>query len=176
MRKSNWLVAVVSALSCAVLLGLWFQLGFNHVDDPLDLVIAIVWWVVVARLGVLAVDGDLVESPFGFAEHRRREKMRLAFVGTGVVYNPERGLVLVEEEGSELDALQETLQGMSYPTKIVELADHVRPAFSWVVRSERFKQNGDVWVGEVLPAHDPEAKAVRFSGRDELAQLIGHAA
>lgn len=42
MRKSNWLVAVMAALSCAVLLGLWFQLGFNHVDDPLDLVIAIV--------------------------------------------------------------------------------------------------------------------------------------
>ena len=166
MRKSNWLVAAVAALSCAVLLGLWFQLGFNHVDDPLDLVIAIVWWVVVA--GVI---GAIV-----WAEHRRREKMRLACVGTGVVYNPERGLVLVEEDDSELDALQETLQGMSYPTKIVELADHVRPAFRWVVRSERFERNGDVWVGEVLPAHDPEAQAVRFSGRDELAQLIGHAA
>ncbi len=166
MRKSNWLVAVIAVLSCAVLLGLWFQLGFNHVDDPLDLVIAIVWWVVVA--GIIAA--------IVWAEHRRREKMRLAFVGTGVVYNPERGLVLVEEDDSELDALQETLQGMSYPTKIVELADHVRPAFRWVVRSERFERNGDVWVGEVLPAHDPDAQAVRFSGRDELAQLIGHAA
>ena len=166
MRKSNWLVAVIAVLSCAVLLGLWFQLGFNHVDDPLDLVIAIVWWVVVA--GIIAA--------IVWAEHRRREKMRLAFVGTGVVYNPERGLVLVEEDDSELDALQETLQGMSYPTKIVELADHVRPAFRWVVRSERFERNGDVWVGEVLPAHDPDAQAVRFSGRDDLAQLIGHAA
>ena len=166
MRKSNWLVAAVAALSCAVLLGLWFQLGFNHVDDPLDLVIAIVWWVVVA--GVI---GAIV-----WAEHRRREKMRLAFVGEGVVYNPERGLVLVEEDDSELDALQETLQGMSYPTKIVELADHVRPAFQWVVRSEKFDRDGDVWEGEVLPAHDPDAQAVRFSGRDELAQLIGHAA
>ena len=28
-----------------------------------------------SRLGVLAVDGDLVESPFGFAEHRRREPL-----------------------------------------------------------------------------------------------------
>ena len=99
MRKSNWLVAVMAVLSCAVLLGLWFQLGFNHVDDPLDLVIAIVWWVVVA--GVI---GAIM-----WAEHRRREKMRLAFVGTGVVYNPERGLVLVEEDDSELDALQEKI-------------------------------------------------------------------
>ena len=58
----------------------------------------------------------------------------------------------------------------------MELADHVRPAFQWVVRSEKFDRDGDVWEGEVLPAHDPDGKPVRFNGRDELAQLIGHAA
>lgn len=162
MRKSNWLVMAIAAVACAVLLGLWFFLGFNHVDSPLDLIIAIVWWVVVA--GVI---GAIVWS-----ENRRREKMRLAFVGEGVVYNPERGLVLVEVPKGELDALQQTLENLSYPTQVVELADHVRPAFQWVVRSEKFDREGDVWEGEVLPAHDPDGKPVRFNGRDELAALI----
>ncbi|MEC4175159.1 hypothetical protein VJ918_06790 [Adlercreutzia sp. R21] len=162
MKKSNWLVAALAVVASAVLLGLWFQLGFNHVDDPVDIIVAVVWWAVVA--GVIAA--------IMWAEHRRREKMRLAFIGAGLVYNPERGLVLVDEKDAELDALQETLQNMSYPTKIVELADHVRPAFRWVVRSQRFENNGEVWEGEVLPAHDPDGKPVRFSGRDELAHLI----
>lgn len=162
MKKSNWLVAALAAVACAALLGLWFQLGFNHVDDPVDMVVAVVWWIVVA--GVI---GAIM-----WAERRRRERMRLAFVGSGLVYNPERGLVFVDEQDAELDTLQETLQNMSYPNEVVELADHVRPAFRWVVRSQRFENNGDVWEGEVLPAHDPEGKPVHFSGRDELAQLI----
>ena len=78
MRKSNWIVAAIAAVACGALLWAWFALGFNHVDDPLDLVVAVVWW-----LAVAAVVGGIV-----WAEGKRREKMRLAFIGEGIVYNP----------------------------------------------------------------------------------------
>ena len=65
MRKNNWIVAAIAAVACGVLLWAWFALGFNHVDDPLDLVVAVVWW-----LAVAAVVGGIV-----WAEGKRREKM-----------------------------------------------------------------------------------------------------
>ena len=71
----------------------WFALGSDHVDDPLDLVVA-------------AVVGGIV-----WAEGKRREKMRLAFIGEGVVYNPEAGLVMPDAGESELAALERTLSG-----------------------------------------------------------------
>ena len=85
-RKSNWIVAAIAAVACGVLLWAWFALGFNHMDDPLDLVVA-------------AVVGGIV-----WAEGKRREKMRLAFIGEGVVYNPEAGLVMPDAGESELAA------------------------------------------------------------------------
>ena len=44
-----------------------------------------------------------------WAESKRRAKMRLAFVGDGVIYNPESGLVLPDQGESELALLQRTL-------------------------------------------------------------------
>ncbi|MCI8425843.1 MAG: hypothetical protein HFJ72_09360, partial [Adlercreutzia sp.] len=50
MRKSNWLVTAIAAVAAGVLLWVWFALGFNHVDDPLDLIVAVAWWAVVAAV------------------------------------------------------------------------------------------------------------------------------
>ena len=134
--------------------------------DPLDLIVAILWWVVVA-----AVVGAIL-----WAESKRRQKMRLAFVGEGIIYNPESGMVMADRGETELAALERTLAGMAFPDEVAPLDGSSRPAFRWVVRSEKFKDNGNVWEGEVIPAHDPQAPAVRFHGREELAALIGSAA
>ena len=162
MRKNNWIVAAIAAVACGVLLWAWFALGFNHVDDPLDLVVAIVWWLVVA-----AVVGGIV-----WAEGKRREKMRLAFVGEGVVYNPEAGLVMPDAGESELAALERTLSGMAFPDEVAVLDERVRPAFRWVVRSRKFDRNGEVWEGEVVAVHDPDAEPRPFSSREDLALLL----
>lgn len=163
MRKSNWLIAAIAVVAAAALLWLWFALGFNHVDTPLDLVVAILWWVVVA-----AVIGAIV-----WAENKRRERMRLAFVGNGVIYNPEMGIVVPDQGETEVALLQRTLAGMVFPDDVTKLDDRNRPAFRWVVRSRKFDQDGDVWEGEVLPAGNADAEAVSFSDREELARLIG---
>ena len=150
MRKNNWIVAAIAAVACGVLLWAWFALGFNHVDDPLDLVVGGIVW----------------------AEGKRREKMRLAFIGEGIVYNPEAGLVMPDAGESELAALERTLAGMAFPDEVAALDERVRPAFRWVVRSRKFDRNGEVWEGEVVPAHDPEAEPRAFSSREDLAALL----
>ena len=61
-RKSNWIVAAIAAVACGALLWAWSALGFNHVDDPLDLVVAVVWWLAVAAVWWLAV---AAVGPFG---------------------------------------------------------------------------------------------------------------
>ena len=154
MRKSNWIVAAIAAVACGVLLWAWFALGFNHMDDPLDLVVA-------------AVVGGIV-----WAEGKRREKMRLAFIGEGVVYNPEAGLVMPDAGESELAALERTLSGMAFPDEVAALDERMSPAFRWVVRSRKFDRNGEVWEGEVVAAHDPGAEPRPFSSRENLAALL----
>ena len=139
MRKNNWIVAAIAAVACGVLLWAWFALGFNHVDAPLDLVVAVVWW-----LAVAAVVGGIV-----WAEGKRREKMRLAFIGEGIVYNPEAGLVMPDAGESELAALERTLAGMAFPDEVAALDERVRPAFRWVVRSRKFDRSGGAHASAV---------------------------
>ena len=162
MRKNNWIVTAIAAVACGVLLWAWFALGFNHVDDPLDLVVAVAWWLVVA-----AVAGGIV-----WAEGKRREKMRLAFVGEGAGCSPEAGLVMPDAGESELAALERTLSGMAFPDEVAALDERVRPAFRWVVRSRKFDRNGEVWEGEVVAAHDPDAEPRPFASREDRVALL----
>ena len=111
-----------------------------------------------------------------WAESKRRAKMRLAFVGDGIIYNPESGLVLPDQGESELALLQRTLAGMTFPDEVAKLEESNRPAFRWVVRSSKFDHNGDVWEGEVIAACDPSAEPRAFATREDLAVLIGCAA
>ena len=53
MKKSNVIVFVLLALASAFFLWLWYFLGLNRVDEPLDLVLSIVWWLVI----VVAIAG-----------------------------------------------------------------------------------------------------------------------
>lgn len=162
MRKSNWFVIALAVVAVAVLLWLWYFLGFNRIDSPLDLVIAIVWWVVIA-LVVIAIKR---------AEDKRREKMRIAFIGDGFLYNPESGLVVPDQGESEVTLLERTLANMTYPDKVVALDDDERLTFRWIVRSSKFADDGDVWEGEVSPAHKPDEDPISFESREDLIALL----
>ena len=107
-----------------------------------------------------------------WAEGKRREKMRLAFVGEGAGCSPEAGLVMPGAGESELAAPGRTLSGMAFPDEAAALDERVRPAFLWVVRSRKFDRNGEVWEGEVVAAHDPDAEPRPFSSREDLAALL----
>ena len=162
MRKSNWVVVAIAAVAVGVLLWLWYFLGFNRIDSPLDMIVAAVWWVVIA-LVVVAIKR---------AEDKRREKMRVAFVGDGFLYNPETGLVMPDEGETEVSLLERTLANMTYPDKVVELDENERLPFRWVVRSFKFDQDNDVWEGEVSRAHKPDEEPLIFENRDDLIALL----
>lgn len=162
MRKNNWIVVALAVVASVALLALWFGLGLNNVDSPVDIVVSVLWWVVVAA----------VVAGIMWAENKRRQRMRLAFVGDGVLYNAERGIVMVEQGADEVSTLQRTLSSLSYADKPAPLGRSGRPAFRWVVRSRKFDQNGQVWEGEVLPAGEPDASPRPFSSRDDLAALL----
>lgn len=161
MRKSNWLVVVIAVVAAIVLLWVWFALGFNHVDDPVDMVVAVIWWVAVA-----AIIAGIV-----WAENKRRQKMRVAFLGKKLVYSPEYGVIRTKK-GGELAVLCTMLSGMKFPDEVAPLDDETRESFRWVVRTRTFKDNGEVWEGELLPANNPQAKPRAFSSREELTALL----
>lgn len=162
MRKSNWLVATVAAIAVGALLWLWYFLGFNRIDSPLDLVIAIVWWLVIA-LVVVAITR---------AEAKRREKMRTAFVGEGFLYNPETGLITADQGESEVSLLEHTLATLTYPDKVKTLDEDAGRTFRWVVYSHKFDQDNDIWEGEVRPAHNPDEDPTPFDTRESLVALL----
>lgn len=162
MRKSNWLIIAVAVVASFLLLWAWFALGFNHVDDPVDMVVAVIWWVAVA-----AVIAAIV-----WAENKRRQKMQTAFLGKRLVYSPEFGVFRTKKKQSEIDMLQDILAGMTFPDRVVPLDNEVRDSFRWVVRTRNFKDHGKVWEGEVLPANDPKAQARVFASKEDLAALL----
>ena len=73
---------------------------------------------------------------------------------------------------SELAAPGRTLSGMAFPDEAAALDERVRPAFLWVVRSRKFDRNGEVWEGEVVAAHDPDAEPRPFASREDLVALL----
>lgn len=43
MRKSNWIIAAVLLLASVAFLWIWHALQFDLVDNPLDIVVTVVW-------------------------------------------------------------------------------------------------------------------------------------
>ena len=86
MKKSNVIITVVLAVVSAFLLWLWYWLGFNEVDSPLDLVVSVVWWAVIAA-GVVLVYRS---------EQKRRRQVRTVYLADGRYYNSEAGLRTVQ--------------------------------------------------------------------------------
>ena len=42
MKKSNWLIVGLLVVASVIFLAMWYALGFNLIDDPLDLIVSIV--------------------------------------------------------------------------------------------------------------------------------------
>lgn len=162
MRASNWMVIAIALVASFGLLGAWFFLGYHEVDGPIDMLAAALWWLVVA----------IVIAAIVWAENRRRQKMLTAFVGRGLVYNPERGVLRPVPGESEISLLQRTLSGLTFADEVVPLDMRARTSFRWVVRTRKFARNGGVWEGEVLPAHTPHAQPRPFYNRETLAALL----
>ena len=103
MRKSNYLVLGAAAVVAALLLVLWYHLGFNRIDSPFDLTLAIVWWV-----GIVAIAAILVRF-----EERRRRQIRTLYVSPKSLYSSELGMVGIGEAGA-VEAMRGMLGQLKY--------------------------------------------------------------
>lgn len=173
MKKSNVILAVVAVIASAFLLWLWYNLGFDKVDSPLDLVMSVIWWVIIVAGVVLVAK----------VEKTRREKVRTAYVGDGRLYNSESGLLTLGAGASATDSVAAVLAGLDYGFDRVagpDPDDEEQPIkWSHVVRTEKYEparndegeRRGETWEGEVVVVATGDK--VPFSSREELARIIG---
>lgn len=165
MRKSNWIIAIIAVVASIVFLGLWYYLGFNHIDSPLDIVLAVVWWLLVIIVCVSIRVADL----------RRRQSLRTAFLGPDVIYNIETGMVHLNPNESYVPALQKIIANTDYrfnrQDAIVPDGD-AHTNFNYIVRTKKFADNGEKWEGEVVNVMKPN-RPRSFSSKSELSVLLG---
>ncbi len=161
MKKKNWIGTAAATIASALLLTLWYVLGFNYVDAPLDLIISIIWWVVLAA----SVAG------IAYAEQKRRRAMRTLFIGESMMFNPERGLVEIGE-ADVLDEAAMLLDDLEYGFATEEMTGHVRPLVEAIVYTDKFNLEDGVWEGEVRFTETPDAEPVAFEDRAQLEYLL----
>lgn len=149
MKKNNIIVLAISAVAAAFLLWLWFYLGFNRIDNPLDLVLAIVWWVVVAALVVL----------INYLERKRQRQIRTIYVSPTALYNSEKGIVALKE-ASSVEAMEGILQQLEYNFDKADLPSKKTFDYRFVVQTNEYKEkdsdstegesNEPKWTGKVI--------------------------
>ncbi|TGY63040.1 hypothetical protein E5334_00520 [Muricaecibacterium torontonense] len=129
MKKSNIVVLTIAAVVSVFLLGLWFFLGFNQIDSPLDLVVSVIWWVAIV-VSVLAI---------GKVESNRREKIRSVYVGDGQLFNSESGLVAAAPGMSLMDSVQNIVENLDYGFEMQDFPEKSEFIPRLLVRTTQYK-------------------------------------
>ncbi len=169
MKKSNILILTIAVLASAFLLYLWWVLGFNKVDNPLDLTVSIVWWVVLAVLVALITRW----------ERKRRRAVRTMYLSPTALYNSEVG-VIEFEAASPVAAMEEALKNLAYGFKVQDLPDAAEFDYRSVVKTDRYKPTADdaqdaqtQWEGSVIDLRsEGDSKEKSFSNKQELEQIL----
>ena len=181
MRKSNWIILAVLAVAAGFFLWLWYYLGFNFVDDPFDLVLAVVWWAVVAAL----------VAGIHTAEKRRRQRVRTVYVGDGAVFNSEKGLMSFEGTKPMQDVVVSVLENLKYDFAREDLPERDEFDARYLIRTKEFdaekkdesraeeapqpadsaeKPEPKKWTGEVVVVETKEERP--FETPEELAAIL----
>lgn len=168
MKKSNWIGLAIAVLVDVFLLWLWFFLGFNRIDSPLDLVISIIW--LVAIVAVAAAVNRL--------ERQREKRLRTIYVSSTVVFNKERGLVSLGSAAAAPSVMERILRDMEYGFDLKEMPKPEEFNCRYVVQTDEYKATGGeggdpTWKGTVVAIdHAAGNREMPFSSRDELAAAL----
>lgn len=184
MKKSNVIIFVLLALASAFFLWLWFFLGLNQVDEPLDLVLSIVWWAVIAVAIAVIVK----------MERTRRQRVRTVYVGDQATFNSERGLAAIEGSQPMPEVIAGILQNLKYDFSREDFPDKDRFTVKYFVRTKQFdaeeRQDAEsaeveerasadaaesqieqkTWKGEVFIVETKEERP--FDTPEELASIL----
>lgn len=167
MRVSNGIIFAISAAVAAFLLFLWFFLGFNQIDSPFDLVLAIVWWLGIALIIVAIV----------LFEKRRKRQIRTIYVSPTALYNSEKGIVGLGDS-SCISCMKNVLQNLSYGFGKKDLPDSSTFDFRYIVQTESYKQANSqteesVWKGSVITLNrEGENAETLFENEEELQSIL----
>lgn len=168
MKKSNWIGLAIVVLVDVFLLWLWFFLGFNRIDSPLDLVISIIW--LVAIVAVAAAVNRL--------ERQREKRLRTIYVSSTAVFNKERGLVSLGSAAAAPSVMERILRDMEYGFDLKEMPKPEEFNCRYVVQTDEYKATGGeggepTWKGTVVAIdHAAGNREMPFSSRDELAAAL----
>ena len=144
MKKSNYIFLGISAVAAAFLLILWYWLGFNRIDNPLDLVLAILWWI-----GIVAIAFVITKL-----EDKRRKQIRTIYVSPTALYNSEKGVVGLKGEPS-VDAMEQLLQKLEYNFNKEDLPEQSKFDYRFVVQTDKYEEGDEekdeepTWKGTV---------------------------
>lgn len=130
MKKNNYIVMAVAVLISAFLLWLWFRLGFNEVDNPLDLVVSVLWWV---------VDALIVVGIVRFEKARQRQ-IRTIYVAPNALFNSERGVVAVEDARDRVDVMQSILEQLAYDFSNEDMPGKDDFEYRYVVQTDSYEK------------------------------------
>ena len=168
MKKSNWIGLAIAVLVDVFLLWLWFFLGFNRIDSPLDLVISVIW--LVAIVAVAAAVNRL--------ERQREKRLRTIYVSSTAVFNKERGLVSLGSAAAAPSVMERILRDMEYGFDLKEMPKPEEFNCRYVVQTDEYKATGGeggdpTWKGTVVAIdHAAGNREMPFSSRDELAAAL----
>lgn len=168
MKKSNWIGLAIAVLVDVFLLWLWFFLGFNRVDSPLDLVISVIWLVAIVAVAV-AVNR---------LERQRARRLRTVYVSSSAVFNKERGLVSPGSAAAAPCVIEGILGNLEYGFDMKDMPKLEEFDCRYVVQTDEYKAadgegGSPTWKGTVV-AIDRAAgnREMPFSSRDELAAAL----
>jgi len=158
MKKSNWIVYGVMLAVSIVLLWLWYYLGFYLIDSPIDLIIAIVWWVVIAGCIFLVHR----------VEQSRKQRVRTMYVGDRFFFNSEAGTKEYSGPENLIAMVGRTLEDLKYDFTKNDLPDLDRSPVRYLIRTSNFKDGN--WKGEVVVAGENQKQV--FENQDQLSVII----
>lgn len=176
MKKSNIIVLAVAAAVSVFLLALWFILGFNHVDSPVDPLVTLVWWIVIVA-AVLII--NKVESA-------RRQRIRSVYVGEGQLFNSELGLVSAQPGTSLVGNVASIVESLDYGFDKQDFPEEDQFTPRLLVRTTEYKREYDssdeqsrdrqqrlTWKGEVV--FPKGAGSREFNSPEELHAILATA-
>ena len=168
MKKSNWIGLAIAVLIDAFLLWLWFFLGFNRADSPLDLVISVIWLVAIVAVAVAV----------SRLERQREKRLRTIYVSSTAVFNKERGLVSLGSAAAAPRVIEGILGNLEYGFDMKDMPKLEEFDCRYVVQTDEYKAadgegGSPTWKGTVV-AIDRAAgnREMPFSSRDELAAAL----
>ncbi len=169
MKKSNYLVLAVSALVSVFLLYIWYAYGFNKIDNPLDLVISIIWWLLIVALVVLV----------NRWEAKRQRAIRTVYLAPAALYNSEVGVRQLDA-AAPADAAEAVLRGLEYGFGTKDAPARDKFDYRYVVKTETYKpaasgsSNAEpTWQGSLVTIDRVNGNTEKsFSSKKELVALL----